>query len=979
MRGIAQNLSVSWTSRLDYAARWIDQNKDIAALLVDTQVDRTGWSQVLDVLRGLTSRPRVVVITPENAGPQREFMEADEFLTRNESLSRDLSVIVRRALDRTQKAPVAPTPDNRGEDQHPEVPAASAERQAHLEAMIELERAARSDVERQLAEAQAALHEAEKRHRSAMAAAAEQAAQQQAQYEIGLARAAASWEMVDEQLREAALNVARSRRDHEAAAANVDRLLRREAELSALLGEATANGAALEQRLVDAEAAVEAANRRAADELRTVTEQFAERQRGLEGLIAGEIEKRTGVEQNLARVVCERDAAQEQHAGTMATATARLRELELALQLARQDCETKAADVERLATREAELTSMLGAAGASNTDHERPLAATEAAFQDVSERATRDHLASAKRAAEREAELDAQIQHERAANDGLEHANADLTAQLADTRTVCDRLTLELSTAALRIADLDARHREMTESRDTLERTLRDTRSAAVEAQRSSNEEINAARAHSLEQASQFESRLSEAQRKHETDVAALQRTLEDARAEFEATLHRLSAEHGAALAARDREIEQRERQNVAANQAIQDWQQRNEALQREADRVPQLLRQLDDNRAESERLFQQAPVAMFRCGREGALRQANRAWWSLVRRKNDELRGEDFAAAVFESPKDLSWLVERSLGTRTKESIETTLRRQDNARLFVRLSACASPADDVIEIVVEDLTRPRILQDRLAQSGRMEAVGRVASEVALACGKLVGDARQRAEQWLSDGGTTRQYGERLLDDLARAAAYLDQLVAYGGEQPRRPAPVDLHTVVRDLAPVLKHVAGDNVEVRLPEPASSVEVDVEAERVERLLVNLAAYGRERMPFGCELSIEIGTSVVGQHFAAKYPNVRPGPHALITVTEVRRAAAGDALLQSRDGANVGDDSRRTATRKPAVDLGTLQTLVGECGGHLWMKVQPLGDIVAKIRLPLLTSYGHTHAPSTTARPERTRSITRLFQL
>jgi hypothetical protein len=248
-----------------------------------------------------------------------------------------------------------------------------------------------------------------------------------------------------------------------------------------------------------------------------------------------------------------------------------------------------------------------------------------------------------------------------------------------------------------------------------------------------------------------------------------------------------------------------------------------------------------------------------------------------------------------------------------------------------------------------------------------------------LSCGKLLGEIRQNAERWLLSAGgidASRRHGEILLEELARAAGHLQQLVAYGDKQTRAPALVDLQTVVRDLVPVLKHVAGDNVDVRLPDQPSSLTLDVETERVERLLVNLAAYGRERMPFGGRLTIEVGTSIVDRQFAAKYPNVRPGPHALITVTEARRAARADGLLQFR-GAPPSKSSDGAAP-KPEFDLGTLQGLVGECGGHLWMKVQPLGDIVAKIRLPLRTAYGQTQPRTVAGRRLPARAIARWFQ-
>jgi two-component system cell cycle sensor histidine kinase/response regulator CckA len=166
---------------------------------------------------------------------------------------------------------------------------------------------------------------------------------------------------------------------------------------------------------------------------------------------------------------------------------------------------------------------------------------------------------------------------------------------------------------------------------------------------------------------------------------------------------------------------------------------------------------------------------------------------------------------------------------------------------------------------------------------------------------------------------------------------------------------VELRTVVRDVAPILKRVAGDAVEVQLPAAASApLNVDAGAERVKRLLVNLAAYGRERMPLGGQLKIELGTIVVDRHFAAKHPNVRLGPHALVTVTESRRATRTDGPLQLRD--NEAGSSSRSVAVQTGVDLGTVQELVTECGGHLWMTVEPAGGMVVKIRLPLVTSYG-----------------------
>jgi hypothetical protein len=214
-----------------------------------------------------------------------------------------------------------------------------------------------------------------------------------------------------------------------------------------------------------------------------------------------------------------------------------------------------------------------------------------------------------------------------------------------------------------------------------------------------------------------------------------------------------------------------------------------------------------------------------------------------------------------------------------------------------------------------------------------------------------------------------------LLDEISRASGLLRQLAAYGDEESRKPAMVELRTVVRDVAPVLKRVAGDAVDVRLPAASGPLNVDAGAERVQRLLVNLAAYGRERMPLGGELKIELGTIVVDRHFAAKHPNVRLGPHALVTVTESRRTARTAEPLEL-PATEAGSNLPSVAVER-RVDLGTLQELVAECGGHLWMTVEPVGDMVVKIWLPLVTSYGE--ASRRTFGPRgRVRTLGHWFQ-
>ena len=127
-----------------------------------------------------------------------------------------------------------------------------------------------------------------------------------------------------------------------------------------------------------------------------------------------------------------------------------------------------------------------------------------------------------------------------------------------------------------------------------------------------------------------------------------------------------------------------------------------------------------------------------------------------------------------------------------------------------------------------------------------------------------------------------------------------------------------------------------------------------------------------MPLGGRLKIELGTTVVDRHFVARHPNVRLGS---------ARSCDGDGKPARDPNRRASAPSRATKPGRARaaqpiqtrLDLGALQELVGHCGGHLWMTVEPAGDTIVKIRLPLVTAYGEPPR-----RSRRVPSLARWFQ-
>jgi hypothetical protein len=856
---------------------------------------------------------------------------------------------------------------------------AANERQAALEDLLAQEADRRTGLDQELAAAADALQEANDRYTTELSTAAGRLADVQARYDVELGDNARARAAFEQRLADAATELERGTRERTSeAAVAAEHLVRREAELGAQLAEVTAARETLERALTEAQSAHQDASNRAAADLTSA----AERRAALDDLLAQQGDRSRSLEQQLAAAETARHDADHRHMVELAEAAMNLDTLR-----ARHD----AAVVEHAASRSAFEQQLIDAVAARQQADQRGAAAVAAATA-------------------REAEAVERLTTESAARASLEHDLAGIRTESARGR---HRSLLVVSASRRRTREqkawLEAQH---SGERADADRTLREK----DEQIRQTQEQLR--RVHSTvdeERQTYARARLtseSELQRLA-GEYGQLRLAFDQLQAAFQALEH-VAGEHaaerarlGSVVAERDAQLSAQAERHLLAEQVAHDavaqlterlrqtleasgsdiarLQREMDVLRRELDatrthaealrgvavRVPDLQAQLELSEKERRGQFERAPYALCRCTQAGVITDANHAFAMLLgRRRADQLRNMDFAAAVFDRAGDVGWLLERTRTMRKAEPVETCWKTPDGRHLIVRLQALATTTG-LVEIVVEDITGFRALEDRLRQAQRLEAVGRLASEVAVTCDALLRDVARDAHEWLATIATDdalRTRGQMLLADLARAAGFLRKLGAYGDTQVRALEPVSVQRVLRDLAPVLTGVAGDRIELVLPKASGAFDVDVEAERVERVLVNVASYARERMPHGGQVRIDLATTVIGRRFIARYPNIRPGPHVLITVTEQPRA--GELHGGTERGSRSPD--------KPGVDLGALVDLIGTCGGHLWMEAQPAGNMMVKIHLPKPAAAGATDPRGPGARADRRGRLARWFR-
>src|SRR5262245_10933937 len=243
LRTVSPNVTVLWGSNFERAAFSILENPDLAALIVEVKSDSHGCSYLKQIGR-LGVRAPVVMVLPEGAGSPLESLKAGAayYVEKGTSFSKELPAVITRTIgpaqvpgvmrrDHQASETVASSAggtavDRRGhrdstrrseperrvsnletslhqrQQRQAAEQSAAAGRQAKLETLVHQEREIRNGLEKKLADAQAALQHAEQRHLSATTAASAVLADRRRQYEAGLARAAATQEKLEEQLRQ---------------------------------------------------------------------------------------------------------------------------------------------------------------------------------------------------------------------------------------------------------------------------------------------------------------------------------------------------------------------------------------------------------------------------------------------------------------------------------------------------------------------------------------------------------------------------------------------------------------------------------------------------------------------------------------------------------------------------------------------------------------------------------------------------------
>ena len=189
------------------------------------------------------------------------------------------------------------------------------------------------------------------------------------------------------------------------------------------------------------------------------------------------------------------------------------------------------------------------------------------------------------------------------------------------------------------------------------------------------------------------------------------------------------------------------------------------------------------------------------------------------------------------------------------------------------------------------DTTDRRSLENQLAQSQKMEAVGQLTGGVAHDFNNLLtvvlGNVELLAKGGDGDPKTARRLGA-VKHAAERGRSLTRQLLAFSRRQHLTPVTLCIKKLVADFEPLLRQAVGEAVTLRTEMPDEPVCVHVDPAQLESALLNLAVNARDAMPDGGELTVAVRRMQADDGLRRAHPNAPDGDWVVV---EVRDTGAG----------------------------------------------------------------------------------------
>jgi len=178
-------------------------------------------------------------------------------------------------------------------------------------------------------------------------------------------------------------------------------------------------------------------------------------------------------------------------------------------------------------------------------------------------------------------------------------------------------------------------------------------------------------------------------------------------------------------------------------------------------------------------------------------------------------------------------------------------------------------------------------MEQQLAQSQKMETVGRLAGGIAHDFNNLLTAIMGNVEICLMRGGAENPCYHNLetIKKASESAADLTKrILTFSRKQIIEPKAMNLNSMLEQMQRLLERLIGEDIKLETIPAAEKGEILADTGQIEQILVNLSVNARDAMPQGGKLTLETANVTLDEHYCRNHAYAVPGEYVMLSVSD-----------------------------------------------------------------------------------------------